>query len=620
MIRYYSNIAIISFFMVESPNNNFENINNSEQNEVSEFLESINNDLEWISPELQELSLKQIEKYNSSPKETNDEYDLLDSIDAIKNIESMEWLNDWYQEFLNLLKNSNDLDDLYLLIISKKNHIDNYISENWFPINQETLDAFNSQFWIDVESNFKTEIKEESDEEERSLNEEERSLNEEENQKDAIENKSEAREKTQEEINSIVSLADELEEHRWRFLWITYEWKNIFDIIWDLEKSDLNNQEIYVNQLEKLLTQQNLNKILDIIQEIDAENPTNKESLYSKFTTKLIEYNNSFYSKIAIYEWVEEKEEPKPTLTPSETARIYWALDTENPTIEWNIYKNWDIIVDVSKIPPERFLWDENFSIWLDLPIWDFYPAILEFERKKQDIVPKINSIDVLMQNKDYIDDMLDSNLNITQIKTNLKNILNIDTSFINTADDLSKNNLNQLKQNLNQELTVAERDFQNSLRQKINEYRRKIEKKDALARETLDFLRSIGFDQIPQSVTNNVIEQLNSSSGLRTSAWLTENIDFKNGILWTNSDFDENNITSQEKADFAKVFNIMIGWDENWPINIDAILNSRWAPISDYTVFQNHLEQNNLKDVWFANKIMIDNLRKNNSSEEQKN
>lgn len=48
--------------MVESPNN-FENLNNqTESNENSEFLESINNDIKSIPQELQELSIKQIEK------------------------------------------------------------------------------------------------------------------------------------------------------------------------------------------------------------------------------------------------------------------------------------------------------------------------------------------------------------------------------------------------------------------------------------------------------------------------------------------------------------------------------------------------------------------------------
>ncbi len=62
MIRYYSNITIISFFMVESPNN-FENLNpQTESNENSEFLESINNDLQLIPEELQKLVQKQVER------------------------------------------------------------------------------------------------------------------------------------------------------------------------------------------------------------------------------------------------------------------------------------------------------------------------------------------------------------------------------------------------------------------------------------------------------------------------------------------------------------------------------------------------------------------------------
>jgi len=587
MIRYYSNITIISFFMVESPNN-YENLSNqTESNENSEFLESINNDIKSIPQELQELSIKQIEKYKNSPKSSNDEYDLLDSIDALKSIESIKESNNWYQEFIDLLNNSENLDWLYQILKFDIDNVNDYIKNNWFPINQETLDAFNKNFWLDISY-----IKKE--------NEEKVEQNEE---------KVEQNNRKKEILNSI---KNQLIKHEEEFIDINdEEWNNFIDLLNNIENTESQKK------LEALLSnQENLNNILSILQEIDRKEGIDSyspESNYSKFTSKLIELNPSFEAKIKSFE---QKENYNSFLgiTDSTTARIYAWLWTENPDVEWNIFKNWDVSIDISKRPPQRILWDENFSLELDLPIWDFYPDILENERSNQLIKPQINSINVLLQNRDYIDDMLESNLDINQIKTNLKNTLNIEMSNINTKEDLREDNLIRLKNELENKLNQSNQDLKQALRKKINEYRRNLEQKDRLTRETYKFLKSIGFDKIPQSITNNVIQQLNSNSGLRSSLGMTSEIDLSNGNLWFDSDFDENNITSQEKADFSKVFNIMLSWNEEWPINTDAILNDRWTPISDYTVFENFLETNKLRDTWFASKIMIDNIRSNNN------
>jgi CII-binding regulator of phage lambda lysogenization HflD len=127
---------------------------------------------------------------------------------------------------------------------------------------------------------------------------------------------------------------------------------------------------------------------------------------------------------------------------------------------------------------------------------------------------------------------MLESNLDINQIKTNLKNTLNIEMSNINTKEDLSEDNLLRLKNELENKLNQSNQDLKQALRKKINEYRRNLEQKDRLTRETYKFLKSIGFDKIPQSITNNVIQQLNSNSGLRSSLGMTSEIDLSNGNL----------------------------------------------------------------------------------------
>jgi len=126
-----------------------------------------------------------------------------------------------------------------------------------------------------------------------------------------------------------------------------------------------------------------------------------------------------------------------------------------------------------------------------------------------------------------------------------------------------------------------------------------------------LKFLTSIWFDLIPQDITDNIINQLNSNSGLRGIAGFNSVIDLKNWNLGINSDFGINGMNVNEKAKFAEIFNIMIGWDDKWPINLNIIRNGIWSPISNISNFNVYLVDHNLKNSWVSSSIMMWNLEK---------
>ena len=72
-------------------------------------------------------------------------------------------------------------------------------------------------------------------------------------------------------------------------------------------------------------------------------------------------------------------------------------------------------------------------------------------------------------------------------------------------------------------------------------------------------YVKSIGFDMLPQSVTDNLINQINIDQWLKNKLWIVGNINLKEWELWTNADNNEWNIANQEKVSFAKMFNIIL-------------------------------------------------------------
>jgi len=99
-----------------------------------------------------------------------------------------------------------------------------------------------------------------------------------------------------------------------------------------------------------------------------------------------------------------------------------------------------------------------------------------------------------------------------------------------------SFNNINDIKNILVQQKNKLEKEKEEKIKKAKQEIELIIIRNADIAREQdekkkdiLKFLSSIGFDLIPQSITDNVINQLNLNTALRAKLGFTMEIDIKN-------------------------------------------------------------------------------------------
>jgi hypothetical protein len=72
--------------------------------------------------------------------------------------------------------------------------------------------------------------------------------------------------------------------------------------------------------------------------------------------------------------------------------------------------------------------------------------------------------------------------------------------------------------------LDDAKNKYEEDLKLYSSRYKENLKEKDKKTKQTLQFLHSIGFDLLPQSVTDQLIREYNNATG--------KNIDFKDGEL----------------------------------------------------------------------------------------
>jgi hypothetical protein len=75
---------------------------------------------------------------------------------------------------------------------------------------------------------------------------------------------------------------------------------------------------------------------------------------------------------------------------------------------------------------------------------------------------------------------------------------------------------------------------------------------------QTLKFLNNIGFDLIPQSATNDIIDLVNKTN-MKSSLGFANDINLTEGDLGLNKDNDSSEISPKEKEQFARFTNILI-------------------------------------------------------------
>lgn len=376
----------------------------------------------------------------------------------------------------------------------------------------------------------------------------------------------------------------------------------------------------------------------------------------SVFTPQILEQNPNIADKLNSLDWktIEEKNEAlkeildilkNPKILESIIKQIWWA-DKNNPkylefknTLVW--LDSWfdKYFQDLEKISSwnslntnEVISWIEKDSWWMididlnsNIPtsklslIWSHYSFEEEIDKQ---VLEKIT-----LENKDKLDELQSSFATLKGVYTPfdwlLKNIKanwwkeNLKEKINESISNFSKNIFTELdevyeKTGIKSDIQIKEQDIssfadiksENDLKQKIDNFKNKIEKIKAQLVETqneitnkyqtqikesltlkskekekqvevLNFMRDSGFDLIPKEISDKFVQQLQTNT--LNIPWLdldTKNINLKNGNFGESVLYKDDGLNIHSKTNMLKFMNKMISWDTNQPLKVESIAN----------------------------------------------
>lgn len=463
--------------------------------------------------------------------------------------------------------------------------------------------------------------------------------------------------------------------------------KDIQNFLLSQKKNEIAKEKILTHKEENETTQIKIeqNQKIDLINETKnlkeqqtLKNEQDIQKIKSVFTPQILEQNPNLAKEFNNFdkEWSNKQEILNNILTllkddkilKSITEQLWWA-DKNNPkyqefktTLVW--LDSWfdKYFQDLEKISSWRSLnadevirWIEKDSWWMididlnsNIPtsklslIWSHYSFDEEIDKQ---VLEKIT-----LENKDKLDELQSSFATLKGVYTPfdwlLKNIKanwwkeNLKEKINESISNFSKNIFTELdevyeKTGIKSDIQIKESDIssfadiksENDLKQKIDNFKNKIEKIKAQLVETqneitdkyqtqikesltlkskekekqvkvLNFMRDSGFDLMPKEISDKFIQQLQSNT--LNVPWLdldTKNINLKNGNFWESVLYKDDGLNIHSKTNMLKFMNKMISWDINQPLNVEAIANG------SETINPSSL-QNKFLEAW-----IVDNL-----------
>lgn len=365
-----------------------------------------------------------------------------------------------------------------------------------------------------------------------------------------------------------------------------------------LKEWDFSNPEKTKEIIDRLKSDQS---VFDaIIKDIPKES-------YSDFKTAIIWLDNNSLEIIRMFDKAELD------MIPDLWASILWTTN-----LEWVIY-SWNEVIKTDNWF-NVFWWKIDWKYyraqsveWSDYRLKSsvdegFVDKIWDIKREALKEISSLNKpLKEILTFLNYIDTAISENLDIAEVKESIKlsNPELYNNLWLDSVWDLdSMRYLLTDKKSIIEEQKQTIIDEANEQTQKLlDENAQKLKEKDEKTRDTLRFLSSIWFDEIPQSVTDMIIETLNSSSTLANSLWFTTKINLEEGLLWTDTNMDNKKDSLWEKVKFAKFVNILISWSEDIPLNINNLKADSGVAIDDITLFRASLQESWLLDTmtWYG-------------------
>lgn len=343
-------------------------------------------------------------------------------------------------------------------------------------------------------------------------------------------------------------------------IWIDSSFENYFN---DLEKVDysnsLNTSEI-INSIEK-----ESDWMLNI--DLNSKSPISKLSLLWS--------NYSFDKEIdkqALWELMSDSNNKIEEIQNSSNVLkgLYSPLDN----LIWNIRSNW---------------WKEDFKNTLK-------SSVLNFPR---DIFWDLNEV---YENMDIKSEYRINESDINSFKD------------INSPDEL-KNKIENIKTKLSKIQTQIKEIQLWVLKEHklwIKELVQRNKEEQEKQKEVLKFMKASWFDLIPKSITNKIVNELQSNMFI--IPWLNlniNNIDLKNwhfGERWAFTS-NEKWLSIESKVNMVKFVNKLISWDINEPLSVESISNWVWVANPSFL-------KSKFKEVWLVDGLgwkysrIVENLR----------
>ncbi len=357
---------------------------------------------------------------------------------------------------------------------------------------------------------------------------------------------------------------------------------------WNLKKPGDDVQDILKLQKE----------FLDILK----NNPAEREALlgaiykdpelYNSLKSYVIALDSSFEATFKVYENLHPA-------NPIEGTIIKWAFSNNNierngDMLESEVWNGQKIVLDLSKIPPERFISNGTFSLKTKLSIWEFYPAISEywiaFENAQKETLPQNARLESA---KNYLEspEFQNSDLNVT--KRRLLVILGEELSnelwvtFASSKEILS-NKLSSINQKIKENtdlLSQLEYEYQNALEWYLSAYRKTMEQKDLITREALGFITTLGLDIImTQTQLTEILARIKRWD-LKLNLWVSFDPQNTNLAEWNFWEPRNEDNRDQFRWNMTRFANKILWLSPEW-LNQDGEMT--WFDIETYRKLEN--------------------------------
>jgi len=551
--------------------------------------------------------------------ETNNNQDYINEIP--QGIKELEWFNDFINRFQDRKS------DIFQLLSdkSKSNRIIRSIVENEsFPIDENQLEEFFIEFWVDmeikkandtlrvlsqIEINYELKEKDWIDKEKDWIDKEKDWIDKE---KDWIDKEKDLIDKEiieqQQLLSWFVTSINELKFNDPKFNSFVQEITSEFEK-WSLTVEKINqiNQKI-TNYLKEW---NNLQTLLD----------SAKKSWWDNFD-RIKKYvwtisSNDSELKTKFDDWLSKNQTVQALGSPIREIemREYFWKDYIKAEKTWDLLILWDKILDTGTKPPTAYIKGEwKYLLETELPKIpsEHNEKRKKWHEKKQEIISEVKN----------------RSTNLTQLEDKLKKL---EAEYIDEKTDWNEDRLKNIENQIKDTKLVIEQ-IKKEIVELISKARvldtemmevlTKIEFKDKEQREwkeektrqTLSFLHEIWFDLLPQSATDYVINQINSNPNMM---WLfTSPIDLKNWELWNTTLWWW--LSVESKVKFTDFLSDMLGL--TWDDKLDYYKVQRWyfwAKIEWNWVWLDWLKKYINLTLWEDSKISWQELYNNLTKKE---